>query len=182
MEFGIEGLGVLYDAGKESQMSELSQFKTLTELAEIIKQLRDLEKEQFFARPVRRGGHPVLYANTIGVQFRTVCGVRVCDYQLSSDEQWVEANDQMGLSFSGDWQHLKSVHKMISRYEKTPVDVFWLLGDANLPPGMAFKPDMAKKGHYFLAVIERMKLSTLITNLELVAHRMSMINHVSLDK
>ena len=124
----------------------------------------------------------MLYANTTGGEYRTVCGVRACDYQLSTDEQWVEANDNMGLSFSGDWQHLKRIHKMISRYEKKPVDVFWLLGATNLPPGMAFKPDMAKKGHYFLAVTERMKLSALITNLELVAHRMSMINHVTLNK
>ncbi|WP_137935854.1 hypothetical protein [Chitinivorax sp. B] len=163
-------------------MPNLNQFKTLTELSEIIQQLRGIEKKLFLARPVKRGEHPTLYANATDGKYRTVCGVRVCDYQLSTDEQWVEANEQMGLSFSGDWQHLKGVHKMVSRYADAPVDVFWVLGEANLPPGMAFKPDLAKKGHYFLAVVERMKLSTLITNLELIAHRMSKIEHVTLDE
>ena len=163
-------------------MADLSQFKTLTELAEIIKTLRGIEKRQLFARPVPRGSHPTLYANTGEGRFRTVCGVRVCDYQLSTDECWVEPNEQMGLSFSGEWQHLKATHKMLARFRNQPVDIKWLLGEANLPPGMAFREDVHKKGHYFLVVTERMKLGTLIVNLELIAQRMSTLEHVRLDE
>jgi hypothetical protein len=161
-------------------MENLNQFKTLTELNAIITQLRGIEKKLVMARPIQRGEHPTLYAHISEGKYRTVCGVRVCDYQLSPDEQWVEANDQMGLSFSGEWQHLKGIHKMMSRYADKPVDVFWVLGEANLPPGMAFKEDRAKKGHYFLAVVERMTLSTLIINLELIAYRMAKIEQVTL--
>ncbi|NJA06524.1 hypothetical protein HC024_12455 [Methylococcaceae bacterium WWC4] len=159
-------------------MESLNQFKTLIELQEIIKQLRNIEKKLILARPVVRDEHPTLYANASETGYRVVCGVRVCDYQLSVDERWVEPNEQMGLSFSGEWQHLRGVHKMVSRHADKSVDVFWVLGDANLPPGMAFQEDKKKKGHYFLVVVRRMTLSALIENLQWVASRMSKIEQV----
>lgn len=88
-------------------------------------------------------------------------------------------DDQMGLSFSSTWQHLKSVHKMVSRVAGKPVDVYWVLSGADIPSGMSFEPDKrvskSAKGHYLLTVTEKMKISSLVEKLKWVADRMSVI-------
>ena len=107
-------------------------------------------------------------------------GIRVCDYKLSSDGKWALPDDQMGLSFSSTWQHLKSAHKMVSRIAGKSVDVFWVLSGADIPSGMSFQPDKrpskSAKGHYILTVTEKMKISSLVEKLKWVADRMSVIH------
>ena len=101
-------------------MEELYQFKCLTDLREIINQL-----DGYYARPTESGAHPTLYADRAEGPYRTVMGIRVCDYKLSIDGKWVLPDDQMGLSFSSTWQHLKSAYKMVSRVSGgKQVDVF----------------------------------------------------------
>lgn len=103
-------------------MDEVHQFKCLTDLREIINQL-----DGYYARPTARGSHPTIYPSRSDGPYRTVMGIRVCDYKLSSNGKWALPDDQMGLSFSSTWQHLKSAHKMVSRIAGKPVDVFWVL-------------------------------------------------------
>lgn len=155
-------------------MDELHQFKCLSDLREIISQL-----DGYYSRPTPRGSHPTIYANRAEGPYRTVMGIRVCDYKLSPDGKWVYPDDQMGLSFSSTWQHLKSAHKMVSRIAGKPVDVYWVLSGADIPSGMSFQPDkrpsQSAKGHYLLTVTEQMKISTLVAKLKWVADRMSVI-------
>ena len=59
----------------------------------------------------------------------------------------------MGLNFSANWKHLKSIYKLKS--SKNPgkfVDVYWVLENAALPSDLMFVPDGKDDRHYFLAV------------------------------
>ena len=155
-------------------MEELKQFKCLTDLSEIVSKI-----EGYKARPVERGQHPTLYSHQADGKYKTVMGIRVCDFKFSPDFKWVLPDDQMGLSFSATWQNLKGVYKMVSRGKTKPVDVYWVLSGADIPPGLAFvddrKPSSAAKGHYFLTVTERMTVKVLVRKLQLVAYRMTVI-------
>lgn len=155
-------------------MEETYQFKCLTDLREIIEQL-----DGYYARPTPRGSHPTIYPNRDDGPYKTVMGIRVCDYKLSPDGKWALPDEQMGLSFSSTWQHLKGAHKMVSRIAGKPVDVYWVLSAADIPAGMSFQPDRrpskSAKGHYLLTVNEKMKTSSLVAKLKWVADRMSVI-------
>ena len=158
-------------------MKEQYQFKSRTDLKEIIDKLK-----KNYARPVNPGRHPTLYSNTVDGKYRTVMGVRVCDYIFSPDERWVLPDEQMGLSFSATWKNLKDVYRLVTRGKdkkgnRKTADIYWLLESADIPRNMKFVEDRdpKKKGHYFLTVTERMKVSTLVSNLEWIADRMSVI-------
>lgn len=151
-------------------MEPILHFKSLTDLRDIISEL-----EGYVARPVARGRHPTLYEEVGDGRYRTLMGVRICDYRFSQDEQWVLPDDQMGLSFSSTWKNLKSVYKLMSRARGAQVDVYWVLQGADLPSDMAFVEDRQKTGHYFLTVTKTMKVSKLVENLRWVADRMSTI-------
>ncbi|HRH75950.1 MAG TPA: hypothetical protein PK129_01275 [Cellvibrionaceae bacterium] len=62
-----------------------------------------------------------------------------------------------------------------------PIDVYWILSEADIPPGLEFVEDMSQqgKGHYFLAVTvkEGMSVETLAGCLERVAYRMNIIKN-----
>ncbi len=82
----------------------------------------------------------------------------------------------MGLSFSATWDNLKFVYGMFKkRAKKKPVDIHWVLSEADIPPGLAFMQDKENDGHYFLAVTERMLVEQLVEKLKFVAFRMSVI-------
>ena len=155
-------------------MEEVQQFKCLTDLREIISQI-----DGYYARSAEREQHPTLYQNRDEGPYRTVMGIRVCDYKLSADGQWVIPDEQMGLSFSSTWQHLKSAYKMVSRGARGQVNVYWVLSKADIPKGMSFQPDKrsskSAKGHFLLTVNEPMKTSALVDKLKWVADRMSVI-------
>lgn len=155
-------------------MEELNQFKCLTDLREIISQL-----DGCYARPTPRGEHPTLYTERVDGPYRTVMGIRVCDFKLSPDGKWALPDDHMGLSFSSTWQHLKSAHKMVSRVAGKQVDVYWVFSEADIPAGLSFEPDRrlskSAKGHYLLTVTEKMKTTTLVEKLKWIANRMSVI-------
>lgn len=109
-------------------------------------------------------------------------GIRICDYQFNFDETWIQPNPQMGLSFSSTWDNLQFVYGMqIKKAKKKPIDVYWILSEADIPPGLEFVEDMSQpgKGHYFLAVTvkEGMSVETLAGCLERVAYRMNIIKN-----
>lgn len=152
-------------------MSELLQLKCLSDIKKLISDI-----QTYRARPVIRGQHPTLYPERLEGKYRTIQGVRICDYQFCPDEKWVLPNEQMGLSFSATWDNLQFVYGMFKkRSKKKPVDIHWVLSEADIPPGLAFVADNGNSGHYFLAVTERMLVETLVNKLEMVAHRMSVI-------
>ena len=150
----------------------MHQFKTLDNLRDKIK-----EYEGLLARPTRHLSHPTLYRKR-DVQEGDVLlkGVREKDWFFSEDGKWVLPHDQMGLSFSSHWQHLKGVFKMKEKHNTgAAINVYWVLEEADLPAQMKFVPDRKKKGHYLLTITERMTLHQLVQKLKLVAHRMSVI-------
>jgi hypothetical protein len=155
-------------------MEELKQFKCLADLNEVIGKIG-----AYKARPIEQGGHPTIYEERSEGKYKTVMGVRVCDYKFSPDLQWVLPDDQMGLSFSATWQNLKNVYKLVSRGKTKPLDVYWILSEADIPPGLAFVKDRrtsnSAKGHYYLTVTEMMTVAALVEKLKMIAHHMSII-------
>lgn len=153
-------------------MEALKQYKCLTDLREFLETLGE-----YRARPIIKGDHPTLYKETINGKYRTVMGVRICDYQFSADEKWVLPNPQMGLSFSSTWSNLKFVHGMQTKRTKglKPVDVYWILSEADIPPGLKFEEDKTNPSHYFLTVTEKMLVSQLVEKLKIVSYRLSVI-------
>jgi hypothetical protein len=153
-------------------MDKTLQFKCLSDLREVVSRLGD-----YRARPVARDAHPTLYTESLEGRYRTVMGIRICDYRFSPDLKWVLPDDQMGLSFSGTWQNLKGVYKMVSRGKGKPVDVYWVISGADIPEGLAFVEDRnpKNKSHFFLAVTQQMTAVALVEKLKWVADRMSVI-------
>ena len=152
-------------------MSELLQLKCLSDVRKIISDI-----ETYRARPAIQGKHPTLYDDRTEGKYRTVMGVRICDYQFCIDEKWVLPNPNMGLSFSATWENLIIAYGMYKKKAKTkPVDIYWVLSAADIPPGLAFIEDKENSGHYFLAVTARMRVEQLVKKLRLVAYRMSVI-------
>lgn len=150
----------------------MEQFKTINDLSAIIK-----EYEGMLARPTSRFSHPTLYRKRdAGTHERLIKGVRIKDWLMSEDEMWILPHDQMGLSFSSTYQNLKDVYRLKKRHNKDgQINIYWVIEKADIPSGMKFEPDRAKKGHYFLTVTEPMLLHTLIVKLKLLAQRMSVI-------
>lgn len=152
-------------------MTEIKQFKCLSDLEKIISEIKNLR-----ARPAIRGKDPTLYDDRIDGRYRTVLGVRMCDYRFSADEKWVLPDRKMGRSFSATWSNLRFVFGMYAkREEKKPIDVYWVLSEADIPPDLAFVEDAESPGHYFLCAVERMRIESLVEKLTLISHRMSVI-------
>ena len=150
----------------------MNQFKTIEDLREKIKVY-----EGFLARPTRKLSHPTLYRKRdVLAGDILIKGVRKNDWFFSEDGKWVMPHDQMGLSFSSHWQHLKGVYKMKEKHNiGASINVYWVLEKADLPVHMMFEPDKKKKGHFFLTITKRMTLYQLVQKLKLVAYRMSVI-------
>ena len=145
----------------------MEHFKTMEDLREYVKGLG-----KFYARPTISGEHPTLYLDHS--QGQMVQGIREKDYLFSPCKKWVIPHDQMGLSFSAHWQHLKDKHRMKSRHaDGKAVNVYWVLESADIPDGLAFVQDKREKQHYLLTVTERMTVYTLAKKLAWVADRMS---------
>ena len=154
----------------------IQQFKIINDLSEVIK-----EYEGILCRPTQRLSHPTLYRKRdVGKNETIVKGVRIKDWLFSEDRKWVLPHDQMGLSFSSTYKNLKQVHKLKSKHNPgKPFDIFWILEKADIPKGMEFQSDKVKKGHYFLTVTEQMHVDKLVSNLKLIAQRMSVIRDAS---
>lgn len=129
------------------------------------------------ARPTRNLSHPTLYRKRDVQEGDTLIqGVRKKDWLFSVDEKWVLPHNQMGLSFSSHWQHLKGVYKMKEKHNKgATIHVYWVLEKADIPSSMKFEQDLKKKGHYLLTVTEKMPLHKLVSKLKWLVDRMSVI-------
>lgn len=126
-------------------MEEHLQFKSRSDLKDIISTL-----EEYLARPITPGNHPTLYKDRADGKYRTIMGVRVCDYKFSQDEKWVLPDDQMGLSFSATWKNLKDVHRLVTRgVDKSGIskraDIYWVLQNSDLPDNLKFVQDRDPK-------------------------------------
>ena len=150
-------------------MKEIKQFKSLTDLKEIISKL-----ENYRARSIQIGKDSIFYDERKNGKYQTVMGVRVCDYKFSMDKKMVLPHSQMGLSFSGSWDNLKFAHGMVSRKKKS-VDVYWMLSEADIPPELKFVEDESNPGHYFLTVTKAMRIEVLVERLRMVSYRLSVI-------
>jgi hypothetical protein len=150
----------------------IHQFRTLENLRELIKGY-----EKALSRPTRRLSHPTLYRKRdVGEGDRLIHGLRMKDWLFSSDEKWVLPHDQMGLSFSSHWQHLKGVYKMKEKHSPgNTINVYWVLEGADLPKNIKFEQDRKQNGHYLLTVTKKMTIYQLIAKLKWVADRMSIM-------
>ena len=149
-------------------------FKTLTDLREIIKDF-----EGFIARPTPKLHHPTLYRRGgVGKDDILIKGVRKKDFLFSPDEKWILPHNQMGLSFSVHWQHLKAALKMKeSRNPGKAIDVYFTLEKSDIPQGLAFVADNKNPRHYLLIATEQMTVEQLVSKLKMLAHRMSVIKN-----
>lgn len=158
----------------------MEQFKILTDLRDYIKILEDKEGK-VLSRPIPNGGSPVFYRNQDVKEGTTLInGIQKGDYCFSHCLNWIEPHDQMGLSFSASWSHLKSIYKLKS--SKNPgksVDVYWVLEKADLPPDLKFVPDKKDDRHYFLVVTRKMTVHELVAKLQWIADRMTVIRDAS---
>jgi len=150
----------------------ITQFKTIDDIAELIK-----EYETILMRPTLKLSHPTLYRNRdVGKKEQMIKGVRVKDWFLSEDHKWVKPHNQMGLSFSASLENLSLVYDMKKRFNpKKTLNIYWVLEKADIPSGLRFVPDQKNSEHYFLTVTESMQLTSLISKLKLLAHRMTII-------
>ena len=151
----------------------LLQFKTVDDIKEIIKDLEGM----ILTRPTLRLSHPTLYRKRDTAKGDIILqGVREQDWFFSADKKWVLPHDQMGLSFSANFKNLKRVYRNKKRYNpEKQVNVYWVLEQADLPPGMLFVKDKKDDDHYFLTVTERVTLFKLVQKLKAIARRMSVI-------
>ncbi|WP_444994900.1 hypothetical protein [Aliikangiella sp. IMCC44359] len=150
----------------------MEQFKTLEDLRDYVKSL-----SSFYARPTEVDAHPTLYVGN--TNNGVIQGIRKRDYLFSSDEKWVLPHEQMGLSFSAHWQHLKRIYRLKQKVTAgKPIDVYWVLEKVDVPSGLAFVPDVKDKKHYLLIVTTRMGVDELVRKLTWVADRMSVIRSV----
>jgi len=151
----------------------MEQFKTFQDVRAYL-----ITLEQWFARPIVAGEHPTLHVN--GVQGREVInGIQREDYLFSACGNFILPSREHGLSFSGNWQHLKGIYALkSSRNPGKAVHVYWVLEKAKLPDGLEFVADprkSKKKGHYLLCVTTGMRVDELRAKLLWVADRMSVI-------
>jgi hypothetical protein len=154
----------------------MEQFKILIDLRDYIKEL-ETQHGKVLARPIPDGGSPVFY-RPCDVAYGTVLihGIQFGDYCFSNGLYWIEPHNQMGLSFSANWQHLKSIYKLKkSKNRGKEVDVYWVFEKANLPPDLKFVADEKDNRHYFLTVTKKMTVTELVSKLKLLADRMSAI-------
>lgn len=102
--------------------------------------------------------------------------MQIGDYCFSNCKQWVLPHNQMGLSFSAHWQHLKSIHKLKSiKNPGRAVNVYWVLEKADLPPDLKFVPDKKDDRHYFLTVTKKITVDQLVQKLKQVANLINAI-------
>ena len=120
----------------------LLQFKTVDDLKPIIKDLEDL----LLTRATLHLSHPTLYRKRDTAEHDIILHVvRVKDWFFSADKKWVLPHDQMGLSFSSSFKNLRGAYKMKKNHNSgKQINVYWILEQADLPPGMAFVKDRKK--------------------------------------
>ena len=151
------------------------QFKTVDDIKAIIADLEGM----ILTRPTLRLSHPTLYRKRDTTKGDIILqGVRVKDWFFSADKEWVLPHDQMGLSFCSSFNNLSAVYRRKKKFNSgKQVNVYWVLEQADLPPGMAFVQDRRKdkEDHYFLTVTEQMTLFKLVQKLKALARRMSVI-------
>lgn len=173
-----------------TESKQLDQFKTIEDLQQAIE---SLIKEHRVAQDARQLGvmfrvvvppnDATTYQEGHQGGYRLVEGVRVCDYKFETATglQYVIADRTCGLSFSKSYSHLKNTRKMLSRhargYKKPgPAHVaWWILSEFPVPDGMEFVRDPKDNNHYFLAVVERMHITTLVSKLKAIARHMTVM-------
>ena len=150
----------------------MEQFRTTSDIREYVKSLGKI-----YSRAAIVNEHSTLYLDYS--QGSMVHGIREKDYLISSCRQWVIPHDQMGLSFSAHWQHLKDKIKLKARFaDGKDVTVHWVLETADIPDGLKFKRDNKDSQHFFLTVADQMLVKTLADKLNWLADRMSKIEKV----
>lgn len=169
----------------------VSQFKTVGELQQAIEKLI---QEHRTAKGKKLGvlfrvvvpPNPVTtYVEGSQGPYTLIHCVRIGDYTFDQTLEWVLPDPAAGLSFSKSFSHLKSTWKMLKKHANknnnpSPTNVAsWILETRNIPKGMAFTQDSKNSNHYFLSVTEKMHISTLVTNLKLIAHAMTIMKDLT---
>lgn len=169
----------------------ISQFKTVGELQETIE---TLIREHRTAKGKKLGilfrvlippNPATTYIEGSQGPYRLIHGVRVGDYTFDQTLEWVLPDPAAGLSFSKSFSHLKSTWKLLKKHAGTkdksaPANIAsWILENRSLPKGMAFTQDPKNTNHYFLSVTEKMHVSTLVTNLTIIAHAMTIMKDLT---
>lgn len=113
-------------------------------------------------------------------------GLKEGDYLLStSDPNIVKASDCHGLSFNSTTESTLRTLKFLAKFQPkgTKSRVAYWIDEENkaIPKGLAFRIDENDDTHYFLAAIEDMTVSQLISKLRLFGQRMAIMNDLPLE-
>jgi len=169
----------------------VEQFKTVGELQEAIDKLieehRIAKKKDLgvMFRIVVPPNETTTYKEGSQGPYQLVHGDRIGDYTFDTTLEWVLPDQTAGLSFSKSFSHLKSTWKMLRKHAKGknqsgPANVAsWILESRKIPDGMAFVKDPKNNNHYFLAVVEKMHISKLVTYLRLISHAMATLKDLT---
>lgn len=169
----------------------VEQFKTVGDLQEAVNRLiaehRIAKKQKLgvMFRVVVPPNSPTIYKDGSQGPYELASGVRVADYTFDPTLEWVLPDPTAGLSFSKTFSHLKGTWKMLRRNAKGknipgPANVAsWILESRDIPAGMAFVKDPKDNSHYFLAVTEKMHISTLVFKLTMIGHAMSIMKDIT---
>ncbi|EIK44753.1 hypothetical protein O59_002476 [Cellvibrio sp. BR] len=175
-----------------SKEGYVEQFKTVGDLQEAIDRLiaehRIAKKKELgvMFRVVVPPNTATIYEEGSQGPYQLMHGVRVGDYTFDTTLEWVLPDPSAGLSFSKSFSHLKSTWKMLRNHAKGknqpgPANIAsWILESRSIPDGMAFMKDPKNNNHYFLTVTKRMHISTLVTNLKLIGHGMTIMKDLTL--
>lgn len=169
----------------------VEQFKTVGELQEAIDKLiaehrtAKQKKLGIMFRVVVPPNDATIYKEGSQGGYQLVHGVRVGDYTFDATLEWVLPDPTAGLSFSRSFSHLKSTWKMLRKHAKGknqsgPANIAsWILQSRKIPNDMAFIQDPKNNNHYFLVVTKKMHVSTLVTNLKLIGHAMTIMKDLT---
>jgi len=130
-------------------------------LDDVKEHIQELKK---YIRPVGMTEHPTLVKG----------GVRDADFLLSEDKKWVLPSDN-GLSFATNMKKFKSIYKLKGRLF-LEVDIFAIDDMTPMPQNMKIVRD--RPGHASLIVNQKMLLTDLIKNLELISQRAEHIGRI----
>jgi hypothetical protein len=113
-------------------------------------------------------------------------GLKEGDYLLSpADPNIVLASDCHGLSFNSTTESTLRTLRFLAKFPPKGTQArvaYWIDEDSkSIPNGLAFRVDEDDETHYFLAAIEEMTVTQLISKLRMFAHRMTIMNDLTLE-
>lgn len=162
------------------------QLKTVEKIGERVQALIDNNRKikgynfGTVMRTVVEPNDPTIYKKG-----RHVKGIRETDYKFSkSDPNIIEKSNEHGLSFSSTMKHTLDTIEFLAGFQKKGTRIscaYWIIEDSKMiPEDMAFVQDPYKDAHYLLVITKNMHIDKLVSKLQWIEQRMSVMNDLPL--